>query len=125
MSGAGSFNNTVTAIGVDRRVEETALAVISEWMREVRPKWFKWCVQCHQPHAKGNFREKHNLCDGCYRDNICDNYNGRYPAPWSGCRCRNCNDNRAWTEANRGKRKFDKIACVWYTVGGADDIWAV
>lgn len=117
-------NNTVAAVGEDRRVEE-ALVVITNWVREVRPKWFRWCCQCHSPVPYYGFREKHNLCSECYRDNIQDDYYGRYPAPWSGCRCKNCESRRAWTEANRGKRKFDKIACVWYTVGGEGDIWSV
>lgn len=116
MAGAGSFNNTVATVGVDRRSEEMALAVISQWVREVRPKW---CCMCHQPCAARSFRTKDRMCHDCFWDLQDDDFTGRFPRAGPNCQCFRCEEHRTRVEANRGKRKWDKIACVWYTVGDA------
>ncbi len=113
MAGAGSSNNTVATAGVGRRSEEIALAVISRWMHEVRPKW---CCMCHQPFTPNAFRAKDRMCHGCAHDMLDDDFIGPFPAAGPNCHCFRCEDHRAHVQANRGKRKWDKIACVWYTV---------
>ncbi len=96
-----AFNNT----------EQAALAVISRWMGGVRPKWFRWCCQCHQPVVWSFFYDDDGMCASCRRDNICDDYYGPYPAGPVGCKCFRCEDKRAYIAEHRGKR--DKISGVF------------
>lgn len=105
------FNNT----------EQAALAVISRWMKEMRPKRFQWCCMCHEPFHPSAIRPKEQMCGECFRDLNDDDFNGWFPKPGINCQCFRCNEYRAsaaaWVAANPGKRKRDKISGALYIPG--------